>query len=65
MPQRKKKFLGYEQNTSTVVRNIYIIPGGSVLDDTNLMGENMNTMTEAESILGVSKEVRLGRIAQN
>jgi len=38
---------------------------GSVLDDTNLIGENLNMMTEAESILGASKEVRLGRIAQN
>jgi hypothetical protein len=38
---------------------------GSVHDDTNLMGENITMMTEAESILGAGKEVRLGRITQN
>jgi len=67
MPQRKKK-KGFGLRTKyvhTVQEYIHTIPGGSVLDDTNLIGENMNMMTEAESILGASKEVRLGRIAQN
>jgi hypothetical protein len=66
MPQRKgKKVFGLRTKyVHTGQEYMHIIPGGSVLDD-NLMGENMNMMTEAASILGASKEVRLGRIAQN
>lgn len=67
MPQRKKKEV-FGLRTKYVHSGqeyIHIIPEGSVLDDTNLMGEHMNMMTEAESILGASKEVRLARIAQN
>jgi len=67
MPQRKKKkvFGLRTKYVHTGQEYIHIIPGGSVLDDTNLMGENMTMVTEAESILGAGKEVRLGRITQN
>jgi len=67
MPQRKKKevFGLRTKYVHTGQEYIHIISEGSVLDDTNLMGENMNMTTEAESILDASKEVRLGRIVQN
>jgi hypothetical protein len=64
--RKKKKVLGLRTKYVLIGQEyIHIVRGGSVLDDTNLMGKNMNMMTEAESILGASKEVRLGRIAQN
>ena len=66
MPQRKNKKVFGLLTKYVHTGQVYIdtIPEGLVLDDTNFMGENINIMTEAEGILGASKEADPRRITQ-